>query len=195
MKRCPRRWLIALLFVTAFACSGEVHTGPADDGDSGLIQAACPPVGPYGVKSGNVAPNVTLYDCDGVAVHLHDLCSDSAAYVVTHAGWCGTCSQFVQSGDANALYDKYEDDGLAMWLVITSTESGQRPTTETCKAYRDQYGLQMTVLIDPDGVTESGLSMLPNSDDMVLRQGNYIELNGSYAIETVESALDGIFAR
>ncbi len=156
---------------------------------------ACPPTGPFGVKPGEVAPDVVLHDCDGSPVHLHDLCLSRAAYVYTHAGWCGTCKQFVLSGEANALFDKYESDGLTMWFVITSTESGHPPTTDTCQGYRDEYGLEMTVLIDPDGVTESGLNMLPNSDDMVLSEGNVIELNGPWAPETVEEKLDSIYGR
>ena len=71
--------------------------------------------------------------------------------------------------------------------------AGQPPTMETCRAYREQYGLEMTVLFDPDGVTQSGLNMLPNSDDMVLSQGDHIELNGSWGIETVENVLDSMF--
>jgi len=205
MKRWSGRWMIALIQVSTFACSGEVHSLAPENRDAGGgvqeggadsdsdTMRVCPPAGPYGVKPGDVAPDVALYDCEGATVHLQDLCPSNAAYVYTHAGWCGTCKLFAQSGEANAFFNKYKNEGLTMWFVITSTESGQPPTAETCRAYRDQYGLEMTVLFDPDSVTESALDMLPNSDDMVLSQGNHIELNGSWATETVENVLDSMF--
>jgi Redoxin len=204
-------WCVGVLVLQgAFACSGTITSSDpgsndggagaggndaseAGDGSGGDTQRTCPPAGPYGVKPGDITPDAVLYDCDGTPVHLHDLCTSVAAYVYTHAGWCGTCALFAQSGEANAFFNKYKNDGLGMWFVITSTESGQPPTVDTCRNYRDKYGLEMTVLFDPDGVTESKLNMLPNSDDMVLSQGNLIVLNGSWGIAAVENSIDSFF--
>ena len=58
-------WWGCALLVAATACNGD---------DGGTSIGSCPPEAPFGTQEGDVAPNVTLYDCDGAAVQLRDAC-------------------------------------------------------------------------------------------------------------------------
>ena len=56
---------------------------------AGQCQAplSCPPDGPYGLNVGDIAPDVTLKDCDGNSYSVHDLCDGAAAWIFGFTGW------------------------------------------------------------------------------------------------------------
>lgn len=155
----------------------------------------CPPQGPFGTEPGDLAPNLTLRDCAGQPVELHQLCRHRAAYLYTFAAWCQTCQAAAASGEDEALFEQFRDQDFAMWFVVTGTTSSAPPDAAYCQAVQVQYGLPMTVLYDAEGVTESVLDMLPNGDDLVLSRGAVVELNGSARLSTVERTLAELFGR
>ena len=58
---------------------------------------------------------------------------------------------------AEPRYQKYKDQGLQAWILLSEDANGDSPSLEYCKGIRDQYGLTMPVLIDPDGVLPGAL--------------------------------------
>ena len=62
-------------------------TGTTSPDASAVAGGACPPAGPFGKAVGDVVPDVTLSDCDGNPVHLHDLCASDAAFIFSYSGW------------------------------------------------------------------------------------------------------------
>lgn len=55
--------------------------------DAMAMNSLCPPSGPFGAFETNIAPDITLQDCDGNIFSLHDLCQKRAAWMFTLAGW------------------------------------------------------------------------------------------------------------
>ena len=154
----------------------------------------CPPEGPFGATESLTTPDVTLYRCDGTPIGMHQLCPRRAAYVYTYADWCPNCRNFADDGQANELYRRYKEHDFDMWFVITAqSDSSTPPSAEYCQMIKERYGLEMTVLYDPDGVTNSALDMRVNTADMVLTRGNKIVTNGPWAFFVVEDALQRIY--
>ena len=175
------------------AGAGGNVAGTGAGAGAGGASASCPPEGPYGTSPGQVAPDVTLYDCDGNPVDLHGLCEREGAFVYTFAGWCPTCKAYASSDKPNEIWNKYREQSFDMYFVVTAPASYDvAPTQDTCAAYRDQYGLKMKVLFDPDGVTTSKLNMKINSGDLVLTRGAVIDINTADHA-AVDSALAEIF--
>ena len=58
---------------------------------------------------------------------------------------------------------------------------------------RELYQLNMPVLYDPTGVTQSMLQLQPNSASLVMSQHDVIELTGPWALPIVEDELQSIF--
>lgn len=174
--------------------TGVTGGAAGESGTDGMAGHApsCPPQGPFGTGTGDVAANVTLYDCDGNPVELHDLCDLDAAFLYTFAGWCPTCKAFAASGKPNDIHARYENESFEMWFVVTSPATSGMPTQETCANYRDQYGLQMNVLYDPEGATQSALEMRVNSGELVLSRGALIEVNTT-GVASTEAKLQQIF--
>jgi hypothetical protein len=50
-------------------------------------EIVCPPIGPFGYDEGDVLTNITLSDCDGRQVSLHDLCGANAGLIFNFYGW------------------------------------------------------------------------------------------------------------
>ncbi len=80
-----------------------------------------------------------------------------------------------------------------MYFVITDMAGGAPVNQAACNTVRDEYGLEMTVLYDKDNVLNTELGMRVNTADMVVTQGNVIDINGPWAIQTVENSLQKIF--
>ncbi len=55
--------------------------------DGACAESFCPPPKPHGTVQDDMLTDVVLQDCDGNAVHLHDLCGANAGYVNLFAAW------------------------------------------------------------------------------------------------------------
>lgn len=163
---------------------GPPPPGPPAPGDV----EGCPPAGPFGRSEGQIAPDASLYDCDGNRVGLHSLCGFTGSYVYTFAEWCGNCVSFARN-DANDVYAQYQPHDFQMFFVVTRTLGYEDPSPADCVRIRDTYGLNMPVLVDTDNVLETQLGMRPNTSDMVMSQGNVIETNGPWAFFSVEPVI------
>lgn len=72
-----------------FADGGEVDASAPDSGvpDMGMANGLCPPQAPFGLRAGEVFPELRLPDCDGQLVNLHESCGRKAAYFFVYADW------------------------------------------------------------------------------------------------------------
>jgi hypothetical protein len=102
----------------------------------------CPPTGASGNQVGQIAPDITLYQCDGTPVRTHGACG-TPVYVYSHSESCGSCIVWAQSG-ANSFAAQLEAAGAEFYFVITIGR-GSTPDGALCERVRSEYGLDMPV--------------------------------------------------
>ncbi len=97
---------------------------------------------------------------------------------------------------AEPRFQQYKDSGFNAWILLSEDASGDTPSLEYCKGIRDQYGLTMPVLIDPDGVLPAalGYSAPLNEWHFLLGEGAELIFKGKYPNQqqldlTIEDAL------
>ncbi|MFO0749081.1 MAG: hypothetical protein U1F43_25975 [Myxococcota bacterium] len=104
-----------------------------------------------GKNIGDNIRNITLTNCLGEEVDLHERCAKTeAVWIIASAGWCGACEAFVPvaAQRANELADK----GLDLMVVVGENPAGAAPTLEYCKDYAGAHGLDpRQTYIDNDG--------------------------------------------
>lgn len=167
--------------------------GGSLDPGAGLL---CPPHGPFGTEVGDTLPDVDLVDCEGKAFQLHDLCPRRVGYVFELSGWCPPCRDFAARADA--LYAEYRigaEEDFEMFFVVAENDDGGPADAAFCRTIRDQYGLSMPVLWQPEGLFADTLDIPPNEFHIVMGPGNEILWLQHYGEGGVRGALDAAFAR
>ncbi|MEZ4376253.1 MAG: redoxin family protein [Polyangiaceae bacterium] len=183
---------------TTGGAGGDVQGsgGSAAGGSGGAANTlSCPPSGPYGSDVGDVFPDVTLYDCDGNAVSLHDLCEAPVSVVYTFAAWCPVCRSHMESGRPNQLLAAHAAEGLQEWVVVTQKTDGSDADAQLCALTRDTYSLTPKVLFDPNDSLRKTVGVQVNSGSLVMTQGGRIELKTQYNFDAVEAEVDSLFAQ
>lgn len=165
-----------------------IDAGAAEDAGA---RAVCPPAPPFGADAGDVAEDLVLMDCDGVAHSLHDLCDRDAVWLFEMADWCPPCRAFA-SGDANRIYDRFEGESFAAWMVVSEDAGFDAADAEDCAAIRDRYGIHMPVLYDPTGAFQAAFGVPSNEVHVVLRRGAVVDWVGHYAGHEVESRIEAV---
>jgi hypothetical protein len=156
-------------------------------------QLSCPPLGPYGQAVGDVAANATLFECDGTAVELHELCENDVSLVYTFAAWCPVCRSHMEAGLPNQLLADYESLGFVEWVVVTEDASGGAADGDLCEVTRDTYSLTPRVLYDPNNELNTNVGVQVNTGGLVLSRGSVIELNVGYDIAAVQSTVATLY--
>lgn len=119
---------------------------------------------PVGTRVGEVLRDMTLYDCDGRAVKLTDLCGAKALWLSLHHTWCPHCRLLRDTMER--IHASYAGKNLASVAIVVQTNSRTRPDAQACKDWKQAGGLQSVLtLYDPQGVTS------------VLWEQNYTALN------------------
>jgi peroxiredoxin len=156
----------------------------------------CPPAGPFGQRVGDVAPDVTLTDCDGNTHSLHALCDREAVWLFELALWCPPCRDFAMSG-ANRVYDRFRSeagDAFEGWVVVSEDASFEPATSATCREVRERYGLHAPVLFDTEGLLQSAFGVASNEVQIVLGPGARIGYVGHYGADEVEAEIARVLA-
>lgn len=118
-----------------------------------VLDDACYPEQPHGVKQGDILRDIEFEDCDGAKVKLSDYVGKAKAVLLTEsAGWCTVCREEVKR--LESLYQKYKDQGFVILQPLYQNNSGARSTRAFCKSWRDEYSLTYPVLNDPGHQTE-----------------------------------------
>jgi len=173
--------------------AGRHDAGPVDSGLPGPI---CPPEGPFGPNRGDVAEELVLMDCDGVAHSLHELCDREVTWLFELADWCPPCRSFARN-DANRIYDRFvaeRGEAFAGWMVISEDAGFDPADAADCAEIRERYGIHMPVLIDPTGAFQSQFGVTSNEVHIVLTEGAVIGWKGHYAGDQVEDRIEAAFA-
>jgi len=162
------------------------------DGPDGSTGGSCPPSGPFGTALGDIAPDVTLLDCAGTEVSLHDaLCEAEAGWVFVFAEWCPPCRTFARD-DVENIWQSHREQGLQALVVVTADSSYDAPTAELCAEVQERYGLTMPVLYDPTGAFASALEVQSNAVDIVFSSGVEIEWKGRYDSADVDGQITAV---
>lgn len=152
---------------------------------------SCPPEAPFGRAVGQIAPELSLPDCDGTMHSLHALCERDAVWLFELADWCPPCRSFAMS-EANRLYDRFQGEAperFEGWVVVSEDSGFDPATSATCEEIRARYGLHAPVLFDTEGLLQSAFGVAPNEVQIVLGRGAEIRFVGHYAGDEVEAEL------
>jgi peroxiredoxin len=155
------KWVVAM--GVAFAAGSCTPTEIAEE--SGALPETCRlsdappdlvyPEGPYGGAVGDVFEDFSLKDCDGNEIQFADILAQAELVLFNvGAGWCQPCIEETEKLEAE-IHRPFCERGLRVVQVLFQDEDGELPTTLFCKEWRDTYGLNFPVLLDPLFSTEA----------------------------------------
>lgn len=139
--------------------------------------------------SGELAPDFTVYDDQGKAVHLSDYFGKPIV-LNFWASWCGPCQ--MEMPDFQDAY--LELDGQVQFLMVNMTDGG-RETVDKASAFIAQKGYTFPVFFDTDyeAATTYGVYSLPTTyfiDD----QGQLIaQASGAIDAATLQKGIGMIY--
>jgi len=90
------------------------------------------------------APDFTVYDADGNAVHLSDF-RGKPVVLNFWASWCGPCKMEMPDFQA-----KYEELGDSVEFMMVNATDGGRETVDTAQAFLEEVGYSFPVYFDSD---------------------------------------------
>jgi len=129
--------------------SGETIVDTADTADTGTLEMnpevltdECE----Y-LEIGDKACDFTMMNQHGNYVSLSDY-SDKSVLLDFSAMWCGPCRS--AAGTAEALQDKYSDDGLQYIIVLLEDSQGNTVDQQDLINWADAYGLEDVVVLAGD---------------------------------------------
>ena len=184
------------------------HGSDAGESDVGLedpVVGACGvaappsdfayPAGPYGVGVGDTVEDLTLEDCDGNVVSLGGVLAHGELVLLNvGAGWCQPCIEETTTLNAH-IFEPYCREGLRVVQVLFQDQNANPATKLFCREWREQYGLDFPVLVDPLFVTEryfdavvTPLNLLINADGTIVYRSEG-EVPGAVLDEEIASRL------
>lgn len=170
------------------AGSPDVGATDAGDGADAVMAASCPPVGPFGTEEGEIAADVTLYDCEGNEVRLHELCDAQVSWLFEFADWCPPCRSFARS-DLQDVWTTYSAMGVQAYMVVSEDADFAIADAADCAEIRDRYSLTMPVLFDPTGAVQTALDIDSNATNVIFDRGMRIRWKDKYAEDEVAGQL------
>ena len=191
-----KAWLLALLLTTG-ACERQSAT-PADKAPMPFVQTAvaatrisgdaAPGSGQERAEDagrallGQAAPAVVAHTIDGQTVDLAKLYGRKPVYLKFWATWCVPCRQQMP-----AFEKDYETLGDKMTVIAVNT--GFNDTEARVRAYREQFGLRMPIVID-DGALASALNLRVTPQHVVIGRDGRVLYVGHLEDERLHQAFD-----
>lgn len=152
----------------------DAGTSDVDQGDLPVLDVEpapeCLELAATGSAIGDIPEDVTLLDCDGNEHSLRGLCAEQAAWVFIYTGWCPPCQENARI--ANDFAAEFAAEGFASYFVISQTQTFDEPDADYCAGIRDQFGLTMPVLFDPDHAMPAAVGTPYFDIDIVLGADN-----------------------
>lgn len=112
---------------------------PAEVVETGVFVNECVVQG-EGNSVGTKVGDMTLTNCLGEQVQLHDFCGRrKALWFINSAGWCGACESYVPS--AAALAEQRRHEGVELYVLVGEDTSGTNATQEYCMQYALSHNL------------------------------------------------------
>jgi peroxiredoxin len=174
------------------ANNADNNVAENNEGNNAAVGGGMCASGAQGPNLGQIAPDITLMDCDGNPHSLHELCAYEVAWIFEFAAWCPPCRRFIP--EAEAVYQRFAPQGLGAWVVISEAGDFSDPDAELCREVRDQNGLSMTVLFDPEGELQRAFAVPSNDINILLGEGGEITFKDQYASDEIEGVLEDTFA-
>lgn len=132
------------------------------------------------------APDFTVYDADGNAVHLSDFVG-TPVVLNFWASWCGPCKS--EMPDFNETFEAL--DGAVQFLMINLTD-GSRETVETASAFVEAQGYTFPVVYDTesDAALTYGVYSIPTTFFIDAEGCAVAQATGAIDAETLQRGLD-----
>ncbi len=112
---------------------------PAEVRETALFVNECVLDG-EGTEVGSKVGNITLQNCLGEPVALHDYCGRrKAMWFINSAGWCGACEGYVPQ--ASLLAQQRRHEGVELYVLVGEDASGANATQEYCMQYALSHNL------------------------------------------------------
>ena len=82
-------------------------------------------------------------------------------------------------------------DGIRAWVIIIYNSEGEPPNKQYCKAFKESYGLEMTVLYDPTGASlvygDKETSIISNELGQIVSKFDYDATNAILEVIKAEA--------
>ncbi|MCI7126471.1 MAG: TlpA family protein disulfide reductase [Agathobaculum sp.] len=170
--------LLALALLLGGASALYARLGRDGTATPAAAQSARPTGGEAADHAPAPAPDFTVYDIDGNAVHLSDF-AGTPVVLNFWASWCGPCkSEMPDFDQAAAAYD-----GQVQFLMVNLTD-GARETVDSATNYVTEQGFSFPVFYDTD--TDAAMAYRVFS----IPTTYFIDSDG-YAVARLVGATDG----
>lgn len=167
-------WLAAALVTL-----GSSLSATASDGQQRAVSAGASIVG-------TAAPALRLTTIDGSPIDLGKLYGKRPVYLKFWATWCVPCRE--QMPHFERTYEQRGKD-----LAVIAINAGFNDTVEDIRAYREQMGLKMPIVLD-DGQVAAALHLRVTPQHIVIgRDGNIVYV-GHLVDDKLEAALASAIA-
>jgi hypothetical protein len=163
-----------LIFTMAGGCGAVDDEGisfcgvPAGNGENATPESRAEyPSGPYGLEICSVIDNLSFTLDDESEYTFQDIRADPTRRLLlisTSAGWCTACIE--EQPALEALYDARNEEGLEVMVALFQDSNFAPATPLYAKNWKEQYDLDLTIVIDPasaTGDTEFALSPYYNT--------------------------------
>jgi hypothetical protein len=94
------------------------------------------------MSTGGVAPNLSLTDQNGNAVHLHQFYGYVTVLAIG-AEWCGPCQQAASTSEE--LWAEHREDGVIFIELLAENNSGGPPNQSVLQGWASDFGLSYPV--------------------------------------------------
>lgn len=192
MKNKKGFLILLVIFVAVLAAAGVLYNAYGDkfmpnslgvteeqtvDGDEGAEEVSY------------AAPDFTVYDGEGNAVHLSDF-KGKPVVLNFWASWCGPCKMEMPDFEAKSR----ELEGDVVFMMVNATDGG-RETVDTAKQFVADSGYSFPVYYDTEysAIYAYGVNAFPTTF-FIDAEGNLVAYGqGAMSGETLQTGIDMIF--
>jgi thiol-disulfide isomerase/thioredoxin len=204
MRSSGRRLLVSIA-VALSACGSprpaEVDAYVPPQEDAGL-PAACGaiPTTDFGATEGRSFRPLDLQRCDGTPWSFYaeseGYCDARYTVLIAAAGWCEPCR--IEAAQVEAeLVDRYGPMGVRVVTVLIQDESFAAPEQAFCEAWRDEFSLTHTLVMDPSQRTMIYFPDMALPANLIVDENGIIvhrEYGTSTGLRSIRAELDSLLA-
>lgn len=182
-----KRWLfgLAMAALTLGACGDDASVDYDENGNAIVPEGTPSGVGPLdaeatydnnatptavfmdecvasgtGVSTGDLVGDMTLQNCYGEDVALHNYCGRrTAVWLIGSAGWCGACEGYLPQAVAN--FEQRRHEGVELFVVVSEDQGYNPPTLEYCMEYAERKNLDPARVLIDNGLTTTWGNVSP----------------------------------